>query len=149
MRSIALKATAVLLLCCSSVFAADGKSAVPAVKDVKSIHIVARAAGDPKTKCEFTAGKRFVSNTIARLKKIDWSQKGVGLERVRIIQPDVELTVVEKSGKQHRYEFYWRGKSFIDRDSNRLLQVDTEFFRIDVIGEIIRHCAAREKKPKR
>lgn len=149
MRTRWLKALvpAVLLLSGPSPTAAERKPTVPALKSVKSIRIVARASGDAKTKCEFTAGKRFVSNTIAWLMKVDWSQKGVGLESIQLIRPDVELTVIEKSGKTHRYEFYWRGNSFIDHDSNRMLQIDLEFFRISVIGEIIRHCAAREKKP--
>ena len=124
---------------------AAGKSTVPALKNVKTIRIVARAYGDGASRCEFNAGRQFRANTIARLKKIDWSQKGVGLERIQIIKPDIELTVIEKNGKKHRYEFYWRHKSFLDHDSNRMLQVDTEFLRIDVIGEIIRHYGNKKK----
>jgi hypothetical protein len=86
---------------------------------------------------------------VAWLKKIDWSQKGVALERAQIFQPDIDLTVIDKNGKEYRYAFYWSGDSFIDNASNRMLQTKLEPFRIAVIGEIIRHYSARNGKPKR
>lgn len=134
----------------SAACGAGRKSALPALKDVKSIRIAARPDGEEKPMCKFTTTRKFfLSNSVAWLKKIDWSQKGVALERAQILQPDIDLTVIDKNGKEYRYAFYWSGDSFIDNASNRMLQTKLEPFRIAVIGEIIRHYAARNGKPKR
>jgi hypothetical protein len=84
---------------------------------------------------------------LGHLGRIDWSQKGIGLEQVQLFAPDIELTVREKSGTHRDYAFYWEGTSFVDGVSNRLLEADVTRLRLMVIDTLVRHTAELQSKP--
>ena len=121
---------------------------LPRAEDVTEVLLRLTPPWSGEPKCTLTEISRpHVANVLGQLGRIDWSQKGVGLETIRLIAPDIELTVREKSGIHRDYAFYWEGTAFVDNVTNRLLEADVRQLRLVVIDILVRHVAAQQAKP--
>jgi hypothetical protein len=121
---------------------------LPGRKVVAAIEIITTPAGSAAPQCKLRVEDDWsIGNAVAWLQKIDWEQEGTPLSRMQIIQPDIEMALIEIDGAAHRYQFYWQDAGFIDLASGRFLQADVSGLRRLVSETIVATCAARTGTP--
>ena len=78
-----------------------------------------------------------IADIAARLQKIDWSQRGLPLEEIKLERPEIDMTVLTRDSRRLLFQFYWQGDSLVDQQSGRLLQTKLDGLRRHVISQLV------------